>query len=427
MKKEEQCKNVRPYISGMRRWTVWTFCCWLLFFIFASGTRSAELGQVEIHGFISQGYVQSSDNNYLAATKEGTFEFNEVGINFGTWVTPGLKVGMQLVARDLGLSGNDEVGIDWATGEYYWKSWLNFRVGKMKAPHGMYNETRDIDLLRTGIFLPNSVYMEENRDELSSLKGGGVFGRITMGRAGALIYQGMGGVTSIGDTGGMARKMEGLFVERNFANRVNQVDVGKTVVANLQWETPLKGMLLGFSAVDTELKLSGSLLTDSLQPVPVLRGDRAEIEFQTLILNTFSMEYSRENLMFSGEYMRSFHDYTYTIDSSIAGRIVIPFKNDMEGFYGNASYRLSEWLELGSYYSVYFFTRELRESDFHNYQKDWALSTRFDIDEHWIFKIEGHLMRGTAFLNVLDHDVDGDPSKLEEDWMLFAAKATFVF
>ena len=51
----------------------------------------AQAQEVDIHGFISQGYLKSTGNNFLAETKRGTWEFTEVGINFGTSVDGDLK------------------------------------------------------------------------------------------------------------------------------------------------------------------------------------------------------------------------------------------------------------------------------------------------------------------------------------------------
>jgi len=40
---------------------------------------------VAIHGFISQGYLKSDHNDFLAETEKGSFQFNEMGLNFSTW------------------------------------------------------------------------------------------------------------------------------------------------------------------------------------------------------------------------------------------------------------------------------------------------------------------------------------------------------
>ncbi len=77
----------------------------------------AELGEIDIHGFISQGYMKSDHNNYLTDTEDGSFQFNDMGINFRTWAAPGLSIGAQFFASDLGELGNDQVTIDWAVAD----------------------------------------------------------------------------------------------------------------------------------------------------------------------------------------------------------------------------------------------------------------------------------------------------------------------
>lgn len=42
-----------------------------------------EYNGLNINGFISQGYLYANHNDYLADTKGGTFDFNEMGLNFG--------------------------------------------------------------------------------------------------------------------------------------------------------------------------------------------------------------------------------------------------------------------------------------------------------------------------------------------------------
>lgn len=144
-----------------------------LIFLIATANICGAESDVEIHGFISQGYLDSSDNNFQARTDASTFEFNEFGINFGKELTDKLRLGMQIFSKDIGPYGDNEVTLDWAYGDYRWKDWLGVRAGKIKTPHGLYNETRDVDILRNWIFLPQSVYPELTRDATLSLIGGG--------------------------------------------------------------------------------------------------------------------------------------------------------------------------------------------------------------------------------------------------------------
>jgi hypothetical protein len=143
---------------------------------FPGGNLQAVEGEIgpypiDIHGFISQGFLKSDRNNFYAKTQDGTFQFDEFGLTFGVDLTDRLRGGIQLLARDLGEIGNNKVEIDWAHLDYRWRDWLGLRAGKIKVPYGFYNETRDLDMLRTSIFLPSSLYAEDIRDAYNAIQG----------------------------------------------------------------------------------------------------------------------------------------------------------------------------------------------------------------------------------------------------------------
>jgi len=89
---------------------------------------------------------------------------------------------------------------------------------------------------------------------------------------------------------------------------------------------------------------------------------------------------------------------------------------------------VNKLLELGTYYSEAYANVNNRSgagsatpSD--AYQEDLALSTRFDITDWWIFKLEGHYYRDTSLL----YDNKNNPVRDEDGWFMFAAKTTFSF
>jgi hypothetical protein len=58
-----------------------------------------------------------------------------------------------------------------------------------------------------------------------------------------------------------------------------------------------------------------------------------------------------------------------------------------------------------------------------------AATLRFDINPHWLVKLEGHYMHGLGGLNAAQNDVS-QASPLngrEEDWGLFLIKTTAYF
>ena len=83
----------------------------LLVFCMKNTASGFEQEDIAMHGFVSQGYLKSSDNNYLGNSKDGSYEFNEIGINFSAPITDELRFGIQLFSRDLGDFGNNELDV----------------------------------------------------------------------------------------------------------------------------------------------------------------------------------------------------------------------------------------------------------------------------------------------------------------------------
>jgi hypothetical protein len=404
-------------------------------FLGLTATAYSEDTGVDIHGFVSQGYLKTSDNNYLAMTKDGTFEFNEIGINFGTELTDNLRIGMQLFSKDLGPYGNNAVVIDWAYGDYRWRDWLGVRVGKLKAPHGLYNETRDVDMLRNWIFLPQSIYPDVARDATLNLIGGGIYGNIDMDWFGGLSYQAMVGTQNIEANEHLAQTLKGVtWGGTEVQNR--SIDVEDKYILGLTWDTPLDGLRLG----GTYQRMDLSMVSDfDFTNHPVISHYGAGTWYDDLTSETFvaSAEYTWNNLLLVAEYMWAERELDY---ASQAGPVHEVHKPD--GWYLGASYRFTDWFELGGYYSEYYPEKTDRDGDSINpntglpvfdpshraYLKDICLTTRFDITEYLVIKLEGHQMDGSNQLSGFENLIPTDGSdQFKDDWQMFAAKVTISF
>src|SRR3954453_13765682 len=95
---------------------------------------------LQIHAFASQGALLTSDNNYPPHPERGSLEFTEAGINFTRSLDDRLSLGLQLFARDLGPTGSYAAMFDWLYLDYRWQDWLGLRAGRVKLPHGLYND-----------------------------------------------------------------------------------------------------------------------------------------------------------------------------------------------------------------------------------------------------------------------------------------------
>src|ERR1019366_6056708 len=150
---------------------------------------------VQVHGFASQGFVYTNDNNWLTMnTSQGSAAFTDFGINLSSQVTDKLRVGAQGYDRNLGQLGQYHPSLDWAVADYRFASWFGVRAGKAKTTLGLYNDTQDQDFLRVFALLPQSVYPIDLRDAAIAHLGGDIYGSISLKhRLGDLAYTAYGG------------------------------------------------------------------------------------------------------------------------------------------------------------------------------------------------------------------------------------------
>src|SRR6202171_2725980 len=195
-----------------------------------------ELGQLQVHGFISQGFLLTTANDYLAHSSHGSFEFTEVGLNFTLPATDRLTLGLQIFSHDLGPIGDYRATLDWYSIDYHWKDWLGIRAGRVKLPFGLYNDSSDIDSARTAVLLPQSIYPAQNRDFLLAQTGVEVYGYRGLGSAGGLDYRLYGGTIF-------------LDVRPQPGSPVAVVDLNVPFVAGgrVLWGPPIEGLRLGGS------------------------------------------------------------------------------------------------------------------------------------------------------------------------------------
>jgi len=386
-----------------------------------------QLPELSIHGFVSQGAFISTDNDYLGNSERGSFEFSEAALNVSTEVVDHLRVGAQLFTRDLGPIGNYTMTLDWAYLDYRWRDWLGIRAGRIKMPFGLYNEFSDIDMARVPILLPQGIYPIVNRDILLAHTGFSLYGRYNFDQASpawphGISYQLFAGAIFI-DPGTRALIIRGPV-------ELEEVDTKYVAGAQVFWRTPLPGLRVGATGVHTNLRFH--LKTDPFTTSQLVAAGVVPPDFdgsfnyaqRDINLVIGSAEYARDKWVFSAEYSRSMHD----IISGIPNAIPNVLNEDQESFYGMATYRVSRRLQAATYFSATFLDAQDRgghgerfTEPHRAYQKDLSASVRFDVNDHWLWKLEGHYMSGTAMLEPLD------PENLASRWGFFLIKTTVSF
>jgi hypothetical protein len=391
----------------------WILLVLLALLAWSSSARAADLNasetdvSVEVHAFVSQGFIKTSGgNNYLAnsAYPSGSLEFTEVGINFTSQLTERLRLGMQLFARDLGPVGNYSAKMDWFYLDYRWRDWLGLRAGRVKLPFGLYNELGDIDSARVPILLPQSLYPSTNRDFLLAQTGLELYGYLSLGAGGALDYRLYFGTIYLDLPNQVGQPVQ-----------VSRLSNPYIVGGRLIWETPFEGLRLGASV--QALRLDFNFVT--MAATMATYGLPA-------VLWANSVEYAWRDLLLSAEYGR-WHVHNESSDPMSLQPDYVS-----ERMYVMASYRLQPWFQPGTYYSVFFPNVDRRDDKFQvnareDVQHDCAATLRFDVNSHLLVKVEAHYMHGTAGL--IDSRVNGStaPALLTKDWLVGLVKVTAYF
>jgi hypothetical protein len=323
---------------------------------------------VQVHGFASQAFLASDNNNYLTMpTSNGSFAFTDFGANISVQLTGKFRIGAQLYDRNIGQLGRWHPQLDWASGDYKFKDWLGIRAGKIKTVLGLYNDTQDLESLHTWAILPQSMYPIDLRETTIAHLGGDLYGDIGLKRLGTLSYTAWAGMVANDPYGGYA-----------YGSNLT-VHGARSEGGDLRWNTPLRGFLTGVSYMDSASRVKG------IDPLGLPYSGRAK-KYET---SQFYVQYLLGGLRLDGEYRRAYVD-------ELLFDVVLPpeLREDNRGFYGSASYRISKRVEIGAYYSRFYLNWAANLSNPANHIFDKVAAFRLDLTNHWDVKIEGHFMNG---------------------------------
>ena len=355
---------------------------------------------LQFHGYVTQALLYSNQNswdttgseNVSAAWTEGVF-------NVTSQPSSRLRIGAQARYFLLGNYGN-KITMDWIQGDYQVNDHFGFRAGKVKSPIGLLNETQDIDPAQLWVLLPQSIYSISNRDAILSHNGGVVYGSLPLGESfGKLEYRGYGGERILPGSDGYLQpyRDEGI----TFPSGLRSPVFGGT----LKWEAPLHGLVVGASA-------------DSEHPTGAVNYliFSGTLESRRFTQPYFFARYEHDKVMIAGEYNRLAAPPTLVF----TGLPSIPNRTDQRNYYVMGSYRIRDKLTAGLYFS---------SDDDHQaalgpsrYEKDWALSARYDFTPYLYAKFEQHFIDGTG----ISFSTSDNPN-LQPTTRLTVAKLGFSF
>nr|WP_320050325.1 hypothetical protein [uncultured Desulfuromonas sp.] len=395
-----------------------------LLFLLTNTAKAVNLADdLQFHGFASQGYIDSHNNNFLAHSRSGSIKMSDIGLNLNWQPIQSLRLGAQGYYRNLGDYNENSVVLDWGVIDYRLCDFLGIRAGKVKMPLGLYNEERDSPFLLPMVFLPQSIYDESRRDSNLAYMGVGVYGNISCGQFGDLDYHLFTGETDFPD--------ESQLEENNKTSAIAAIDRNNTLPADkknplipatyesLERESDdLYGGALIYN-MPCGIRLSGTLLHSKAS---IFLNGSSQAVGNTLIHKRFvlSAEYTTEHWLLASEYSETDRTTTMFGSTSLDG--------PSQSWYLMACYSPIQNWTFSVLYDEFYRMKHDKHSDDHpqsepysGWRKDLGAGVRYDINEWCNLKVEYHYIDGAAMQLTVIND---DPKRY---WTYFAARLSVVF
>jgi hypothetical protein len=393
-------------------------------FAVSASAQSLDDLNIQIHGYATQGFVYTTQNNWnTTISSNGSPSWTEAVINLTAQPESKLRIGVQGRYFLLGRLGN-QIILDWANADYKVNDKLGVRFGKVKTPSGLFNETQDIDPSYMWALLPQGIYPLASRNSILAHYGGVVYGTLKLGpNLGKLEYRGFGGEREIGSDDGyfVNQNEEGVTLTNGLAGALD----GGT----LRWRTPVSGLMLGASDMrDTQwnavLSYANSI---TVSGVGTFSGPfNGTYIIHPMNIPFYFASYEKGKFAAAGEYARL--HYLVNLDIVVPALISYGYpyvqsnlRGDQRSWYGMASYKAASKLTAGLYHSQSFNRQASLGPS--RYQKDWALSGRYDISNYLYLKAEQHFTDGTE----IGYDITANSGGLKPNTRMTILKLGVTF
>lgn len=380
---------------------------------------------VQVHGFVSQGYIYSPDNAFTGdAALDGSFNFREIGLNASWEVTSKLRFAGQVLSRTMDEAADGSLKVDFLLADYLAysdeNSTFGVRVGRIKNALGLYNSIRDIPSSRPGITVPNAIYFDSFRDPILATDGINLY-------ASQIAELGLFGFNAyIG-----SRELEGPAMENYLFGQDVEGDVKSADLKTLQLTFKPESehdLNFGLSLLQVNAKLSGAQTVSEAQTVVSLNNfdyvTGAELESLFVLA---SVQYGYQDWLFTSEYLNIFSEVSYEFlgNKEISNAVSEAFSVQAEWFLTPQITTMIRYEEL------YLINRDrdgsglARPNDiYHGYGKGLTLGAKWLIDESWTLRGELAVNEGTAWVPVYEGIGDVE---LKQHWNTYRLQLTYQF
>jgi hypothetical protein len=369
-------------------------------------------GRLQLHGYLSQGAVYTTDNNFYGHTDDDiSLDFREIGLNVSARPFSNLRLSAQGTSRWAGEMDKGEPWLDFALADFTFLSDENMRagirLGRIKNPYGLYTETRDVAFTRPGVILPQPIYYDIFRKFALSGDGFHLYGEF--------------------DVPGGTLDARFILADLPINNDASSIATffGPTAGGNLEQDRMTPGFRLLYETANRRWRGAFTYANTSQEYQPA-EGElipNSHIQIEPWIV---SLQYSDEQWTLTAEYAQR-HD---TIEMT-----GIPTsKSVAENWYVQAQYRfLPQWELLLRYDSA---TADMDDPDgnayaaltglptFSRFAHDIVAGMRYDVTSSFMLRAEYHHVNGAYWLSPLENPVPGD---LDRHWDMLMFLGSYHF
>ncbi len=377
----------------------------------ASETSSNPFENLTIHGFLTQAYVNTSENNWFGDSVDGSLAFTELGVNASLQLQPNLRIAAQGLSRRAGKLDNGSPRLDYGLLDYQFingvDKQLGIRIGRIKNPLGFYNDTRDVASTRPTIFLPQSIYPDRIRNLQLSSDGFGLYANYEFGKNALFMEMNIGRirVDEESDLDFLGFDAPGVLHGKNL-----------NIAARIMYEYDAGRIRLGLTGIDFGMRYDAA-------PADFFASGR--ISGNSWIV---SAEYNSEFWSLTSEYMYQpveFSQFGLPLDANDA-------KN--EGYYLQGQYRISDSWTLVLRYDASFQNSNDRDGNARAavtglpeqvfFSKDTTLGIRWDISSQLTVRGDYHYVDGSFWIAARENQ---PLTNTERYWNIFSLLISYNF
>jgi len=369
---------------------------------------------VELNGFITQGYFLTNDNSFYGDSESGSFDFREIAGNASWRFSDRVLLTGQLMSRRAGEIDDGDLTVDYAVIDYRLyeseKGAFGVGVGRIKNPFGFYNKTRDVAFTRPSAVLPQSLYFDKARNLELSSDGVRLYARRWF-ESGQLETELV-----------MGKPRKDINVEYAYLN--NDWDGHFSDSEGYLWRTEysLNDYSFVVAATFGNFKLD---FDGPDNPGPIAPGD-GQIDIG---VSALSLQYNWDRWSITGEYFQQ--DIKW---GSLGGLYSLIPENTTESFYVQIDHRLSSDVTVFLRRDMLYLDKNDRDGTktealigrpaHSQFAFDWTLGVGWKPNEHWLLRAEWHKVEGTGWLAFQENPV---AQETVEDWDMLSLQATYRF